>query len=193
MNRGRKILFLLLINLGLVFVSLYVLDMFQIIDYKQLMSQIPFLKQAYRIKVEDPFLLERVELEKKWQILDERLRNYNEDKKKLEDEMRSNQIMLESIEKERENVQNMIDNFEKMKAEKASYDKRVDEIASQIEAMPPEAAVKILEKQDDMMVIDVFRRMNVRAADNSKATIVPYLLSLMDPEQSARIQRKMLE
>ena len=193
MNRGKKILFLLLINLGLVFVSLYVLDNLQILDYKQILNQVPLLRQTYKVKIEDPYLLEKTELEKKWQILDEKNRNLSEERKKLEEEKRSLQLDKEKVEKERENVKNMIDNFEKMKAEKETYDKRIEEVAQQIENMPPEASIKILSRQDDMMLIDLFKKMNMRAENSGGQSLVPYLMSLLDPEQSARIQRKMLE
>jgi seryl-tRNA synthetase len=173
-------------------VALYILDMLQILDYKQILSKIPGFKQVYAAKIEDRYLLERVELDKKWQILDEKIRNYEQDKAKLDADQRDVAIARDNIEKDKENVQNMIDNFEKAKAEKEAYDKRVDEVAAQIENMPPKSAVLILEKEDDMMIIDIMKRMEARAADASRQSSVPYLLSLMDPEQAARIHRKML-
>ena len=193
MNRNRRVLFLLFINLGLAFLSLYVLDLLQIIDYKQIISRVPFIRQAYTIKIEDPYLLEKYELQKKEEILDEKIRNFEKDKSKLEEETRKLAIEKENVAKDRENTRNMIDNFEKSKAERESYDRRVDEVAQQIESMPPTASVRILEKQDDMMIIDILKRMEARAAAAGQQSLVPLLLSRMDPEQSARIQRKMLE
>jgi flagellar protein FlbB len=186
-------LILLFINIGLAFLSLYVLDMLQIIDYKQILNRVPFLKESYTVKIEDPYLLERSELEKKWQILDEKIRNYEQDKKKLEEMERNIALEKENVQKEKENNQNMIATFEKMKAEKESYDNRIDTVASQIENMPPKSAVAILGKQDDMMIIDILKKIDARANNNGRQSTSPYLLSLMDPEQSARIQRKMLE
>ncbi len=193
MNRNNRVLFLLLINLGLAFLSLYILDMLQIIDYKQILSSVPFIREAYAVKIEDPYLLEKLELEKKEQILDEKIRNFESDKKKLEEETRNILIEKENVAKERENTRNMIDNFEKEKAKKETYDVQVDQQAAWIEGMPPQNAVKILEKQDDMFIIDILKRMETRATETGRQSIVSYLLSLMDPEQSARIQRKMLE
>jgi flagellar motility protein MotE (MotC chaperone) len=193
MNRGRKIFFLLLINLGLVFVSLYILDMLQIIDYKQILSQVPGLKEVYKVKVEDPYLLEKAELDKKWQILDEKVRNLKEDRKKLEDDLRNLAEERDKIDNERESVRNMVANFSNSIAERDSYDKRVDAVADQVESMEPKAAVAILSKQDDMMLIDIFKKMNARAEDKGTKSTVSYLLTLMDSEQAARIQRKMLQ
>lgn len=193
MSRTRRMMILLFINLGLAFLSLYILDMLQIIDYKQILNRIPLIREAYSVKIEEPYLLEKAELEKKWQILDEKIRNYEQDKKKLESLERNIAIERENVEKEKQNTRNMIDTFEKAKAEREAYDKRVDAVAAQIESMPPQAAVKILEKQDDMMIIDILKRMESRAADIGRQSMVSFLLSLMDPEQSARVQRKMLE
>lgn len=193
MNRNRRIFFLLLINLGLSFVSLYVLDLLQIIDYKQILSRVPFIRQTYAVKIEDPYLLEKVELEKKWQILDEKILNYSQDKKKMEEDIRTVLLEKENIAREKESVKNMIDEFEKMKADKESYDKRVEAVAIQIESMPPKSSVSILEKQDDLMIIDIFKKMEARARDEGKVSLVSTLLMNMDPEQAARVQRKMLE
>lgn len=193
MSRTRRMLILLFINVGIAFLALYVLDMLQVIDYKQILNRVPFLRESYAVKIEDPYLLERSELDKKWQILDEKIRNFEQDKKKLEEMERNIALEKENIQKEKENNQSMIDNFEKMKAEKESYDNRIDSVASQIENMPPKAAVNILAKQDDMMIIDILKRIDARANEKGSQSTTPYLLSLMDPEQSARVQRKMLE
>jgi seryl-tRNA synthetase len=193
MNRNRRIFLLLAINLALAIIALYILDMMQIIDYKQILGRIPFLRQTYAVKIEDRYLLERSELDKKWQVLDEKSRNFLQDKKKLEEDARNVSIEKENIEKEKENVKNMIDTFEKMKAEKEAYENRVDKVAEQIENMDPKFAVRILEKQDDLLIVDILKKIDARALDKGGGSTVPYLLQLMDPEQSARIQRKMLE
>jgi hypothetical protein len=193
MNRNRRIIFLLFINLGLAFLAIYILDMLQIIDYREIINEVPFMREAPSAKIEDPYLLEKVELEKKWQTLDERVRNFEEDKKKLDEESRSIAIERENVARDKENVKNMIDNFEKEKNEKDSYDKRVDQVSIQLEQMPPESSVKILEKQDDLMIIDILKRMDAHAQAAGLPSPVSHLLSLMDPEQSARVQRKMLQ
>lgn len=193
MEESKKIFLLLLINLGLAFFLLYLLDMYQIVDYKQVLQKTPFLKNAYNVKIEDSFLLEKLELEKKWNYLDQQRLNLSNTMKELEKKELSLKEKEESLAKEKEAIENMIANFERMKEEKAAYDLRVDEIAAQIENMPPASAVKILEKQDDLMLVDIFRRMNARAEERGVNSIVPYLLSLLDPELSARVQRKMLE
>ncbi|QJR22008.1 hypothetical protein BREVNS_1258 [Brevinematales bacterium NS] len=193
MSRSKRILFLLLINLGLVILSIYFLDMLEILDYRQIFSQIPFLRESFVVKIENPFLLEKLELEKKWLLLEEKQRNLDDAKREMEKAFLMITQKQEELAQEKENIQNMIAQFELAKQNQATYEKRVEEIATQIENMPPQSAVKILEKQEDEMLIDILRMMEKRAQTAGKRSLVPYLLSLMDPEQSARIQRKMLE
>ncbi len=193
MSRSKRILFLLLINLGLVILSIYFLDMLEILDYRQIFSQIPFLKESFVVKIENPYLLDRLELDKKWLLLEEKQRNLEDARREMEKSFLAITQQQEALAQEKENIQNMIAQFELAKQNQATYEKRVEEIANQIESMPPQSAVKILEKQEDEMVIDVLRMMEKRAQAQGKRSIVSFLLSLMDPEQSARIQRKMLE
>jgi seryl-tRNA synthetase len=193
MSRSKRILFLLLINLGLVILSIYFLDMLEILDYRQIFSQIPFLKEQFVVKTENPFLLEKLELDKKWLLLEEKQRNIEDARKEIERNFLLITQQQEQLAQEKENIQNMIAEFELAKQNQATYEKRVEEIAAQIENMPPKSAVQILEKQEDEMIIDVLRTIEKRAQSAGKTSIVAYLLSLMDPEQAARIQRKMVE
>ncbi|MGC8764361.1 MAG: periplasmic-type flagellar collar protein FlbB [Brevinematia bacterium] len=193
MSRNKRIVFLLLINLGVVFLSLYVLDFLQVLDYRMIFVQMPFVKEQYTPKVEDPYLLEKLELEKKWKLLEEKIRGLEDEKKKIQNELRNLDIEKQDIAAQKENIKNMISEFERAKAEKESYDKKLENLAEYIENMPPLDAVKIIEKQEDLMIIDLFKKMDERAKKAGKQSIVPYLISKMDPEQAARIQRKMLD
>ncbi len=193
MNRNKRIIFLLLINIGVITLALYLLDFLQILDYRMIFAEVPLLKEQYTPRIEDPYLLEKVELEKKWQLLEEKIKGLEEEKKKIEKEIRNINIEKENIAQEKENIKNMISEFERAQSEKESYSKRLDSLAEYIENMPPLDAVKIIEKQEDLMIIDLFKRMDERAKKAGRQSIVPYLISKMDPEQAARIQRKMLE
>ncbi len=193
MNRNKRIVFLLLINIGVISLALYLLDFLQILDYRMIFAEVPLLKEQYTPRVEDPYLLEKVELEKKWQVLEEKIKGLEDEKKKIEKELRDINIEKENIAQEKENIKNMISEFERAQSEKESYSKRLDSLAEYIENMPPLDAVKIIEKQEDLIIIDLFKRMDERAKKAGRQSIVPYLISRMDPEQAARIQRKMLE
>jgi flagellar protein FlbB len=58
--------------------------------------------------------------------------------------------------------------------------------------MPPERAVGILAAMDDQDVIDVLTKTDELAEAGGSASIVPYWLSLMDPQRAAELSRKMV-
>ncbi|MCH5283691.1 MAG: flagellar protein FlbB [Treponema sp.] len=74
------------------------------------------------------------------------------------------------------------------------YDDRnvnIEQIAANLEGMPPRAAVAILVAMDDQIVIDVLRKVTERAEAAGTASMVAYWLSLMPAERAAVVQRKM--
>jgi hypothetical protein len=192
MDRSRRVFFLLLINLILVFLSLYILDFLQIIDYRQILSRVPLLRQAYVTRVEDPFLWERMILQKQEELLNEKVRNYEAQLAQMVELKLQLDQEWEKLAEEKQNVQNMIDNFNMERQQEQTYDQKVLEVAMQIKNMPPAVAVKVIEKQDDLMIADIFRALEKIAEDEGTGSVVPGITRLMDPEQLARVQRKML-
>jgi len=67
----------------------------------------------------------------------------------------------------------------------------IEQNARYLVGMPPEKAVKILAAMDDQDIIDVFRMTEEIAQKEGKASLVAYWLSLLPPERSAELQRKM--
>ncbi len=67
----------------------------------------------------------------------------------------------------------------------------VEQNARYLTGMPPADAVKILAASDDQTVIDVLRAVEELAAKSGEASVVSYWLSLLPPDRSATIQRKM--
>jgi flagellar protein FlbB len=193
MGQAQRIISLLIINLLFLFLSLYILDVLQILDYRQIIERVPFVKDTYAIKIENPYLLKELELDKKEQVLSIREADITQEMSNLVVMRKSNEVELERIALEKDKVQNMIDNIEKAKQEEAAYDKRIEEIAVQLENLPPANAARIIEKQDDLLIIDVFRMIDQRAEEAGSQSVVPGILQQMDPEQLARIQRKMIQ
>jgi flagellar protein FlbB len=70
-------------------------------------------------------------------------------------------------------------------------DRNVEDNARILNGMPPERAVGILSAMDDQDVIDVLRKTEELARAAGSSSIVPYWLSLMDPQRAAELQRKM--
>ncbi len=93
-----------------------------------------------------------------------------EQRKALEDKEKSFNQTMESIENRKANV---------------------DQNARYLTGMPPKNAVEILKSMDDQMIIDVLRAVETQAEEAGQDSVVAYWLSLMPPERSAAIQRKM--
>jgi flagellar protein FlbB len=67
----------------------------------------------------------------------------------------------------------------------------VEQNARYLTGMPPAKAVGIIAAMDDQDAIDVFRMTEEIARQEGKASIVAYWLSLLPPQRSAELQRKM--
>jgi len=93
-----------------------------------------------------------------------------EQRKDLEDKEKSFNQTVESIENRKANV---------------------DQNARYLTGMQPQKAVEILKSMDDQMIIDVLRAVEAQAKAAGTDSVVAYWLSLMPPERSAAIQRKM--
>ncbi|MCL2128049.1 MAG: flagellar protein FlbB [Treponema sp.] len=70
-------------------------------------------------------------------------------------------------------------------------DRNIEENARILNGMPPERAVGIMAAMDDQDVIDVLRKTEEIAQAEGTSSIVPYWLSLMEPQRAAELQRKM--
>lgn len=88
-----------------------------------------------------------------------------------------------------------LDDREKSFNEKAKeYENRkanVEQNAVYLTSMPPAKAVEILKDMDDQMVIDILRAVDAKAKATGDTSIVSFWLSLLPPDRSAAIQRKM--
>ncbi len=92
---------------------------------------------------------------------------------------------------EREELLKIRERADTLAAEAASYDKKIQELAERFYNMPPQAAApRIVALEDDILIIDVLAAMDLVAAENDQLSIVPFLLSLMPAEVSARIMKK---
>jgi flagellar protein FlbB len=70
-------------------------------------------------------------------------------------------------------------------------DSNVEQIARNLNGMPPEAAVGIITAMDDQDAIDVLRKTEEIAQREGTSSIVSYWLSLMPPDRVAELNRKM--
>lgn len=192
MGTWGKVFLLLLLNIAIAGATLYFFDYMRIISYHQLLSNIPGFKVSVPIRIEDPLLLEKEELNKKWELLtikELELSNLNL-------EVISNNLALESkqteLQTEREAFINEQTLIALKKEEANTYNIKINDVATQIAGMPPQTAAELLNLQDDLQVVDIFKKMDEIAAANGQASTVPFLLTLLEREKAARIQSLML-
>ena len=135
------------------------------------------LEKEFLNKREEILLVKTNELELREQELEAQQLEFKEREAKLKED-------LESLEEEK-----------KVLSEKhREYDNYRENIKIQAEYftnMPPAAAVERLAQLDDLLAIDILRQIDKTAAEEGRISVVPYYLSLMDPEKAATLQRKM--
>jgi hypothetical protein len=144
-------------------------------------------------RVESPYLLRERELEKREEAID--VHRGELDRKELalaakEQEIeRREQGVVADAERVTQREKNLIE--KKKRAD--SYDGKVKDLAGKIVQMRPEEAVARLGGLgEDLLIIDVLRRIDQNAAGEGKMSVVPYYFSLMDQATASRLMRKML-
>ncbi len=70
--------------------------------------------------------------------------------------------------------------------------KKVKDLAEKVRNMPPVKAQEMMQSWRDFDVIDVMRQMDKDAELEGNPSIVPYLLTLFQPDRRAEITRKMM-
>ena len=192
MGQWIKVAVLLLINIAIAGSTLYFLDYMRVINVLSIANQITKKDISAPLRVEDTLLLEKEELNKKWELLTiKEIELSNQDlvilasnlslvteKTKLQDEREAflNEQVLVDLEKQEQNT----------------YDIKITDVATQISGMPPQTAAELLNLQDDLQVVDVFKKMEEIAVAAGQASTVPFLLTLLEREKAARIQTLML-
>lgn len=191
MGSWMKVFLLLLLNILIAALSLYSLNFMHIIDYRTILQKGIIAPKAPP-RVEDPLLLEREELAKKWELLGLKTTELSNTISSVEG---SNVLLQQDREKlvqDQEAFQNQIALGAAQTAASNDYNVRISEVAAQIAGMPPLTAAEILNLQDDLQVVDTFRKMDELAVLNGQASTVPYLLTLLNRDKAARIQALMV-
>jgi flagellar protein FlbB len=100
--------------------------------------------------------------------------------------------MAQELEVQRKALEDQIKTFNARLSEADTKDRNVEQNARNLTGMPPQRAVGILAAMDDQDVIDVLRKTEQIAQAEGNSSIVPFWLSLMEPERAAEINRKMV-
>jgi flagellar protein FlbB len=191
-----KILFLVLLIIVLIMGGVFWFDRLGVLDYKRvsgpMAKYLPAFLQRGEVDEEDnTLLLEREMIRKREQVLEASTKDLERMKSDLDE--REN-LLNEREAKLSEEAKRLEEQEKVLSEEKRQYDNYRDNIGRQAEyftGMPPREAVVRLEKLDELLIIDILREIDRRAEETGAQSIVPYFLSLMEPDKAASVQRKM--
>lgn len=174
---------LIILNIGLIIGGLFLLDYMGIIESEKVFSKVPgFGEESTKIAWTK---LEEEELQKVRDSIEEELKALK--KKETELEVREGDIIKREKELKlwEEKLAEEERLFEESTAQYKDEEAKLNKIAQYYQNMNPREAALILEKLDDLTVIDILKRM--------KDETVAITLMKMDPKRAGEISRKMSE
>lgn len=187
-SEKSKILYLLLLIFFLSAIGIFWLDYIGLVDISnyarkfrsspdsvmETAGDVPSLVQREEFLKEKERLAERVEeLDKREALLVEREGELNSEKNRLAE-------VKKGLELERKKIEDDKNKY-------SGYRKNVEVLADKMGNMPPEESVKIMEKWEDPLIIDVLRQMDADALTQGRASITAYLITLFEKEKASRI------
>jgi len=192
MNQKRFVLFLLLLILVFTGGIFYALDATGIVRAADIL---PFLAPKNPLRIEDkdfPTEVEKVEFQK-WE---QRLIEREELLAKREGEIKGRETGSEDQKRELDEMRKALkaekEKFVTAQKEWEDRQKKVKDLAEKVRNMPPVKAQEMMQSWRDFDVIDVMRQMDKDAELEGNPSIVPYLLTLFQPDRRAEITRKMM-
>lgn len=193
-----RVVYLLIVILFLVVAGFLWLDYIGLMDlnkyHEQYISE--STEKSINAKDDEPSLLAKEELKKRQERLDEKAESLSLKEIKLKEIEKSLSKKEEQLNEKAKGLDLEAKKLEEKKKRYESYRENINDLARKIGNMPPEGAIKIMSKWDDLLVIDVLRRMDQLAAQEDRQSITSYLLFLMqqnNPERAGTIMRKMAE
>ena len=151
-------------------------------------------KKEKGLKIEDKdnvFLLEQERYNKMKEAIDIREEELN---KKIEELAKHNIEIKQRIEILNEKEKALEERENSFNVRTLLYENKIANIEQSsryLTGMPPEKAKNILLSMNDQDIIDILRVTERISQESGEASLVSYWLSLMPPERSAAIQRKM--
>lgn len=193
-----RILYLLIVIVFLIGAGFLWLDYIGLVslnDYRE--KYFPKkMEKSIEAKDDEPSLLKWEELRKAQEKLEKDQEAFAVEKLRLDELQKSLQKTEEKLNEREKGLDLERKKFQDERKQYASYQKNIEDLAGKIGNMPPEGAIKIMNNWDDLLVIDVLRRMDRIAARDGKQSITSYLLFLIqqqDPNRAGNIMRKMAE
>jgi flagellar protein FlbB len=190
-----KIIFLLILIVVILLAGVYWFDHLGLVDYNKFVGPFErylpmFMKKGVEV-TEEPVLLEEEFLRKREEMLLAKTRELEIEKQELE----RNRLELQELRtKLAEDATRLEEEKKVLSEERRQYDNYRENIKTQagyFTNMPPAAAVERIAQLDDLLAIDILREIDATAEEEGRISVVPFLLSIMDPEKAATLQRKM--
>lgn len=195
-ERSRKVFQILVLMILIMIASIGAIIAF---DYMDLIN-VNLFKRNYvdpkfsqRIDLTGIDLLDSERLHKVWGSLDEweselkaESENLSLKDKEVEEKMALLTSETDAFKKEKET-------WSQMQSESQSREQKFYDITTNLIGMPPETAVKSLEKMADYDVIEILKSADRIAEERNQGSLSSYWLSLMAPEKVAAINRKRLQ
>jgi flagellar protein FlbB len=192
MNQKRFVIFLLLLVLIFSGGIFYALDATGIIRSADIF---PFMAPKNPIRIEDkdyPTEVEKVEFQKWEQKLIEREEALSRREAEIKNRESGSDDQKRELEEARRAIKAEKEKFALAQKEWEDRGKKVKDLAEKVRNMPPAKAQEMMQNWRDFDVIDVMRQMDKDAELEGNPSIVPYLLTLFQPDRRAEITRKMM-
>ena len=187
------VLILVLIGGGIIW-----FDYLNVIDAKEVMA--PLLRLIGRAPRtggpldDDMFLnLDAERLAVRLEALDLHEQDMDRQKQDLDTRQAELDQLFQQLEEDRKAVEEMEKSINEALADAENRDRNVEGISRQLTNMPPERAVAIIAAMQDQNAISVIRKTEELAQRDGTESIVPYWMSLLDPQRAAELQRKMVD
>ena len=190
-----KIIFLLMLIVVILLGGVFWFDRLGLVDYNKFVGPFEkylpmFMKKGVEV-TDEPVLLEEEFLNKREEMLLAKNRELELEKQEVE----KKKLELQEIEAKLTEEASRLEEEKKVLSEKLreydNYNENIKKQAGYFTNMPPAAAVERIAKLEDLLAIDILRQIDAAAEEEGRVSVVPFFLSLMDPEKAATLQRKM--
>lgn len=188
-----KISYLLLVILFCMGVAVYLFDTWGLIKLEE---YFPFLKKEAPLvekSFDSPTLLEREQMKKEEERLEDINLKLQEEKSKLATERDALQKLKNTLAEMRRGL-----DLEKKKIAESKVDEKrretlIKNMAGRLTAMRPEDAVAIVEGWSNADVIEVFNEMEKLSVEEGRQSIVPFLITKLPRDRAQIITSLMMD
>lgn len=188
-----RIIYLVLLILFLLTIGFFILDYYALIDGDEIFPALAKKPTPVNWDKESPTEVEKLEIKKAREKLDEDIEEIERVRKSLEEEKQKLESEKETVNGIRDGIRKKEQEMKLLEEEKEQREKKIKVLADKIANMKPEKAIDILENWPDQDIIDVFKQMDKDAEEEGRATITNYLLTKFDKKRGATISNKWLD